>query len=378
MNKNIMHIASFSGNIGDIINHYGFYKSFNIDEKCVEKIEIRRFYRNCVGSDKLAFNEALIEKINSKKLLILGGGGFFDVYWNESSTGTTLDMSRTFLDKIRVPVLVNAMGVHFIHKRSEAQYKFFHFLNDIRRRENWFVSIRNDGSYKRIRNIYGEDILEHIYVVPDNGFRFAVDTEPEYKKSYKKRIGLSVTNELLDPIYTGSENIDKFNDKMAKIISEYLEKAELCFFLHTPQDLLTLYEIVSRMGAEKMRKDVTIAPYSFYDNGKRILKYYKGCDAVVGMRFHSNVMAIANRIPIIGLAMHEQIEDLYREINYCKQCVKVGNPEYINILRDKIEQTLYCNNVVNEEEELMRSIEKKHNDYVYIAKKFLSCNGVIL
>ena len=76
--------------------------------------------------------------------------------------------------------------------------------------------------------------------------------------------------------------------------------------------------------------------------------------------------------------MHEQIEDLYREINYCKQCVKVGNPEYINILRDKIEQTLYCNNIVNEEEELMRSIEKKHNDYVYIAKKFLSCNGVIL
>lgn len=125
MNKEILHIASFSGNIGDVINHYGFYKSFNIDESHIEKIEIRRFYRNCVGADKLNFDERLIDKINSKKVLILGGGGFFDVYWNESLTGTTFDMSQKFLDKIKIPVLVNASSYYLWKRKGPAKFLLF-------------------------------------------------------------------------------------------------------------------------------------------------------------------------------------------------------------------------------------------------------------
>lgn len=103
-----MHIASFSGNIGDVINHNGFYTACNIKLDDVVQLEMRRFYRN---ANDLAFDDELAAYINTFDRLIIGGGAYFDIRYAESATGTTLDMKNDFIAKINIPVLVNAMGV---------------------------------------------------------------------------------------------------------------------------------------------------------------------------------------------------------------------------------------------------------------------------
>lgn len=73
---NILHIASFKGNIGDNISHIGLYnllQKLNIPTN-TQKIEMRRFYNNYTHKDKLSFDEKLIETINQFNLCIIGGG----------------------------------------------------------------------------------------------------------------------------------------------------------------------------------------------------------------------------------------------------------------------------------------------------------------
>lgn len=378
--ESIVHIASFAGNIGDIINHSGFYKSFGIDKKSVRQIEIRRFYHNCNQAQKLFFDNRLAEYINQSELLILGGGGFFDVYWDESDTGTTIDMPKSFIDQIKVPVLVNAMGVHFVQGKKRAKEKFYSFLNDITSRDNWYVSIRNDGSAKRLKNVYHESLPDNLKIVPDAGFM--IDTECRYsKEDHDCMIGFSITNELLDPGFIGNENIDLFNDTMRNILTGILDaNKEICFFIHGPQDFNTLNILIDKMGMEKFRTNITVAPYAPYgrsDGG--ILDYYRKCDAVVGMRFHSNVIAIAENIPVLGVAIHAQITDLYEELGINDQCVKIGDEGYENLIMDGINKILIDYKKIREKEkQCMIEITSDYKKYVNESIEFLKSNNTYI
>ena len=265
-----IHLASFAGNIGDVINHKGLYESFNLDISQIDQIEMRRFYKNCNGSQKLSFDSWLLEKINSSEMLILGGGGFFDVYWDDSHTGTTINMSRAFIDSIKVPVLVNAMGVHFDKTKKQGINNFFEFFTDIKSRENWFISVRNDGSLKRMKNIYGNEIIKGIQVVPDNGFMVKCGHENLYH-SGQKWIGFSITNELLAPQYLQGLSLEQFNLEIGAFIADLLQYYCCIFFLHGPQDFLTLMHIQSILGREAFRNKVIVAPYFPFD-GRELCK----------------------------------------------------------------------------------------------------------
>lgn len=378
--ESIVHIASFAGNIGDIINHSGFYKSFGIDKKSVRQIEIRRFYHNCNQAQKLFFDNRLAEYINQSELLILGGGGFFDVYWDESDTGTTIDMPKSFIDQIKVPVLVNAMGVHFVQGKKRAKEKFYSFLNDITSRDNWYVSIRNDGSAKRLKDVYHESLPDNLKIVPDAGFM--IDTGyRNSKEDHDCIIGFSITNELLDPGFIGNENIDSFNDTMRNILTGILDaNKEICFFIHGPQDFNTLNILIDKMGMEKFRTNITVAPYAPYGRGDGgILDYYRKCDAVVGMRFHSNVIAIAENIPVLGVAIHAQITDLYEELGINDQCVKIGDEGYENLIMDGINKILIDYKKIREKEkQCMIEITSDYKKYVNESIEFLKSNNTYI
>lgn len=107
---NIVHIASHKGNIGDLINHQGFYSLFQNEKFKITKIELRDFYFST--PNRKLFNCDLADYINTFDLCIFGGGGFFDVQWPESESGTTLNLSSSFLEEITIPVLFNCMGYH--------------------------------------------------------------------------------------------------------------------------------------------------------------------------------------------------------------------------------------------------------------------------
>ena len=370
----IVHIASFAGNIGDIINHLGFYNAMNINEQDVNKIEIRKFYRN-QGKNRRVFDKKLADEINQYDLLVLGGGGFFDVYFDESETGTTFDMSEQFVNSITIPVVVNAMGVHIDRLKTIAVEKFGQFIGLISKKDNWYISIRNDGSYKRMVEVLGKDSLVNIHVVPDNGFVFKNNKQLRLD-SERKVIGLNITNEIIDPEFTNGITTDSFNKKIAKLVMQIINKDNICcFFVHTPQDIETLNKIMNICGREHFRDNVVLAPYMpfFSCLATKFANYYAYCDLVIGMRFHANVLAMAVGIPVVGLAIHEQISGLYKEIGLNEHFIRIGEKAWINKLKVKIFSLLKNNRRYQEEQEAVKKmIVTQHQKYILQLKKFFA------
>lgn len=370
----ILQIASFTGNIGDLVNHHGFYESMGIDGNNIEKMEMREFYNNYSG-EKRFFDATLAHKINEYDLLVLGGGGFFDVLWDNSSTGTTFDMSEEFVDLLKIPVVVNAMGVFTEQNKDKANEKFGRFLSIIAQKDNWFVSIRNDGSRKRIKQICKSVNLDKIITVPDNGF---VETDVIDRKviADTKVVGINLTDELKDLCYTDGTDINSFYEKMKRCILKLIQDGmTVCFLLHTPQDYEALYKMMELIGREWFRKNIVIAPYLPYDRGESLsefIKYYRTCDVVVGMRFHSNVLSIANNIPVVGLAIHNQIEDLYEENNLLSHCIRVGSKDWDVLLYNQIMNILYSpKDYLDSQKRVHSIICQQHDEYISTLKSWI-------
>lgn len=335
----ILHVASFHGNIGDLINHAGFYdnmRSYFKVEPEINELEMRHFYRN---ERMYAFDLSFAEKANQYDVLILGGGGFFDVRHNDSATGTTIDISKEVIDRIKVPVIVNAMGYpEYEGDYQEAKKRFGEFLQYVLNKQNWFVSFRNDGSVSRIIRSIGKSITEdQLMKVPDNGFFFPKTNDLNIRS--ERKIGFCISNDDFSKKFNGDITEEVFNKQISTEIKRIINRGyKIVFFLHTPQDITTLSILEHYIGAKDFRYNVEIAPYD--PNGSEapyeLERYYRKCDLIVGMRFHSNILALQNRIPTIGLAGHEQIKALFDEIGLSDNCIPVQGYSYIDKLDLKI------------------------------------------
>lgn len=362
----LLHIASFTGNIGDIVNHEGFYTNI-LKGKCdIETLEIRRFYKNV---NDLKFNDEVLNYINSFDGLILGGGGFFDVRWNDSYTGTTFDMNEEFIEGIRIPVLVNAMGVHINYEEQQAIMNFKRFINKVCNKENWLVTLRNDGSKNRLDSIF--ESYHQIEVVPDNGFAFK---RIQYLPS-DNTVGLSITNDLFSQRFNGDLNVDVFNECIAEICKNLLNNNNnLLFFLHAPQDIDVIHRIYSILGNEKFRNKIRIAPFDVYtvNNARMINELYCTCKYVIAMRFHANVIAIKNNVPVIGLAGHEQIKGLYDELSLSNQLIIAKNG-FEDRLLELIKKIDSIPEIYSGKEEIVNQrISEDHRKYALKVLKFFN------
>ena len=316
----LLHIASFSGNVGDIINHEGFYSLIAHKNVEIDQLEIRKFYKN---SQELRFDEKMLQYINGFDGLILGGGGFFDVRWDDSNTGTTFDISEDFLSRINIPVLVNAMGIHIEYNKTIAIQKFESFFKTIICKKNWMVTLRNDGSLSRVESLLKQRFNQSL-VVPDNGFAF----KQKPRSVIDNIVGLSITNDLFTNNFNGSIDLDSFNNGIAELCKHILKQNnDIVFFIHAPQDIKVLNSLYCYLGNELFRRRIKIAQFDPYtiDGAMSLDNMYSKCKYVIAMRFHGNVIAIKNKIPVIGLAGHEQILGLYKELGLANQCVVVND-----------------------------------------------------
>lgn len=331
----IIHIASHKGNIGDVFNHAGFYQYLDKifgKKYSIEKIELRDFYYS--AKNKKNFDTVFANYINTFDLCIIGGGGFFDVQWENSQTGTTLDFSDNFIDCIKIPVIINSMGYHEYPDRTNKIIcqKFNKFLNKVLNKRNWLVSVRNDGSFERIENRYKNIDLNKILKVPDNAF-FTILPPPRLfnlLQRENKVIGICVTNDLFSKYYNGNIKTTDFNKIIANFINNQAKcKRKIIFFPHTPDDINTINEVLRYVEGYAKRNQIVIAPFEAIDTESVycLSEYYRRCDCIVGMRFHSIIMGINLNIPTIALAGHQQIESLFSELSLSDFCIKVNKTD---------------------------------------------------
>jgi polysaccharide pyruvyl transferase WcaK-like protein len=315
----ILHVASFNGNIGDNVSHIGLKNILStlIEDKIeYTELEIRRFYNNYKLPDKLCFDEKFVDLANKFDLLIIGGGGFLDFMIENSETGTTINISRKNLQTLTVPTLITSVGC-IPHKDVPDGNieKFISFLQDIISQKNIFLTVRNDGSIKVLKELTDEKIWSKIPVILDNGFFCTLDAD--YPRIIDKPYvavnttldQLKMKNKILSTI-----DYSKFLKEMVHFVMRVIKETDyyVVFVPHIYQDIRAIQEILAEVDDYYVRTRVVIAPYVHGEYGcKQILSVYKNAEYVIGMRFHSNISSLVMNKSISGLAALDRVIYLY-------------------------------------------------------------------
>jgi len=309
-----LHLASFDGNIGDNANHDGFYKHLKQLEDFefqIDQLEIREFYWK-----KRFFNESFVELVNSYELLIVGGGNYFELWVEDSPTGTSISLELELLKRIDTPILFNALGVDPGQGVSESNIQKFRNFLDLLIERGDFISIRNDGARKAIKDYVGEEYLGHIHHTVDAGFFADIPEASEYYKS-KKYIAINVAYDMQDVRF---ENIsyEEFLQTFKRFIDKFLnenEDYEIVFVPHIFRDMTFITDLLNILDDETRRRKISVAQLLHgQDSFKEVMSIYRGAQVVLANRFHANVCSIGMEKPTIGLVNYRQIEELYEEL----------------------------------------------------------------
>ena len=104
----VLHVASFRGNIGDNANHAGFRPWFeSMLGQAPEWIE----FEICdVYRKTRAFDADFAKQANTCDLVVIGGGNYFELWVENSPTGTSISVPDDVMDAIKPPIFINALG----------------------------------------------------------------------------------------------------------------------------------------------------------------------------------------------------------------------------------------------------------------------------
>lgn len=362
----VLHVASFTGNIGDNANHIGMRSklesTLGVKLEYTE-LEIRYCYRIYTGELRWAFDDAFVEKANSHDLVIIGGGNFFEPWLDESATATTINITNERLQQIYKPILFFGVGFD-IHKGvTQANLaKFSHFLEQCIAQPNIFLSFRNDGSLKNLKIAYPDrpDLWSAIDIVPDGGFFYSTKASAVPYLPEGRFWGVNIASDmevLRFPSNTpGGLTWRGFLQEYASFLQQNLESTpdlRIIFFAHIFKDILSIGEFMTYLDDRLCRDRVIVAPFACgWDACNHLFSLYQHCDLVMGMRFHTNVCSIAMNIPAIPLVSYPKLSDLYEELDLIERVVLVN--------KEGFSKELYNNVIITNK----RSVQTKNKNVI--------------
>jgi polysaccharide pyruvyl transferase WcaK-like protein len=353
-----LHLASFAGNIGDNANHNGFYnflfqnKDFKFE---IDRLEIREFYWK-----KRFFDKSFVDLVNQYDLLIIGGGNYFELWVENSPTGTSIAIELELLKQIKTPIMFNALGVDPGQGVSEINIqKFRNFLDLLIERKD-FISIRNDGAKDTIIEYIGKEYLKYIYHTVDAGF-FADIPEPSNYYREKNYIAINIATDMPEVRFKNIQYKD-FLKEWKRFIEMFLisyPQMEIVFVPHIFRDMNFINDILNILDDKVRRTKISVAPLTQGKNSfKETMSVYKGAKLVLANRFHANVCSIGMQISTIGLINYRQIEKLYEELE-SNTCINMNKKKFANELIEKIDN-LVCdidkNLIYNKERNFIQKI----------------------
>lgn len=350
MNKvKILHVASYTGNIGDNASHIGLTNILHRilgDGFEIERLEIRRFYKSYSLPDKLNFDKDFVEYANKKDLLIVGGGGFFDYWVPNSRTGTTIDISEEALSKLSVPSLFVSVGSMPHQLVPEGNIEKYHrFLQQLSNKKNVRVAVRNDGSKQEINRLFAGEFDGWLNEILDNAFFYEPNPTVSCLVSPKPYIAVNTTLDQLSMHnkIIGKIDYESFKKEFVSLLQRIIDQTDynIVFVPHIFKDLQAFSEILQGINDFYIRSRVIVAPYVQSDYGCDLLmSVYNNASAVVGMRFHANVCPVAMGKKVIGLAALDRIIHMYNSIGKGDDVI-LANGTFSNDVFEKVETPMF-------------------------------------
>ena len=163
--------------------------------------EIREFYWK-----ERAFDADFVVLANSFDALVIGGGNYFELWVENSPTGTSIAITPEDFDKIDVPILFNALGVDSGQGVPDASRNYFTlFLSKLLASDQYLVSVRNDGAVDTLREEISPDHANAVHQIPDGGFfmRLPQNSKSPLLVPDTSYIGINVANDMAEVRFAG-------------------------------------------------------------------------------------------------------------------------------------------------------------------------------
>ena len=342
----ILHVATFSGNIGDNASHTGLYRSlaqstgWNI--KVTER-EIRKAYMNYDGDDGWQWDASFVDQVNNHDLTIIGGGNYFELWIESSATGTTVDMEVELLKQLKRPMVFHGIGCDPCKGYTkETLAKFRTFLDAVCSHPMCLVAVRNDGSKNHILDLLGQSLADAVLKTPDPGFFIEPPTIPVPMNVTGRYWAINIAADIKEIRFPGgsgmldySEFINNMRHLAVMSLTTYPD-LEWVLVPHIFSDLDAIRDFMHALPEYLRRHRVTVAPLLHGSNAEKYsISVYANAELVLGTRFHTNVCSIGLGVPTIGLITYAKLESLYDDLEMPERAVWANRPgfvEKVNIL----------------------------------------------
>ena len=342
----ILHLASFTGNIGDNANHMGFRPWFEARlgrAVAWTDLEIREFYWR-----ERAWDDSFVAMANAHDLVVIGGGNYFELWVADSPTGTSIAIPPELFAQIRTPVFFNALGVdpgQGVPESSLARFRAF--LDTLLADPRHLVSVRNDGAMGTLHTYLGAERADAVHRVPDGGFFAPVpDDRISLIEDGRRLVGVNIAGDMAETRFQhfAEAGTAGFAREMAATLSGFAAAhpdTDFILFPHIFRDLDIVAEVIGHLDDRLRRTRLTVAPYGSGNVAARaVLGLYAACDLVLAMRFHANVCPIGMGRQTLGLNCYPQIANLYAEIGQPDRAIEVSRPDFSGALMDAATRAL--------------------------------------
>jgi polysaccharide pyruvyl transferase WcaK-like protein len=312
----VLHLASFAGNIGDIANHKSFRRWFELlfsdYNVSWNNFEMRRFFRQ-----ELNVLNKFESKVSDCDLLIIGGGNFLELWPENTPSGTSLPFSTQYLEQTNKPVFINSIGVDDGQGISQsASLNFKVLANFLASSERVFLTVRNDGSMRTISRFLDTENYARCMKLPDHGFFLdKIENAPRKKEHV---LGINLAIDMPEFRFANNNNSpNQFLSEFANTLNSVAKEnphLKFKFIPHMYSDIEAYAVILRNLKDELRRERVTISTYNTSWNSKTISESYSGLSMLVAMRFHANVFGISQNIPTFSIVSYPQIEKMINEM----------------------------------------------------------------
>ena len=361
----ILHLASFVGNFGDVLSNKALWQYLNRNHKVttIDPFEIRRLYQSYSGPDKMSFNDLLrYYQSSDYDRLIIGGGGFFDYWVPNTSTGTTFDLDLVLLRNLNKKVIFSSIG-SFPHKEVPKGNidRYGAFLEAIDSSPMVDLMFRNDGSISNLKNVFGHEVSGKFCDGADHAFLFVSKNDPSNESDPYFCVNIADDQITMISRYR-KEGVEKgnFYRKMAKEIELVITTTGLnCVFIpHLHLDYVSLNNILQYIDPWLVRTKMSVA--GFHQSGKNldyVMGLYKYSEFNICSRFHSNVASVLGGNKTFSLCLLDRVYELAAQYSNCVPITDFQTPSLVHFAGVPIASTHFeLDATVNKIGEFFKSV----------------------
>lgn len=345
------------GNIGDPVLYY----------------ELENMYNHITGTNHYWIHRPIGRKTttfevvmynNFAKALVIGGHGLLmpDAGRNNHS-GWLFNFSKEHLEKIKIPIVVLAIGYNSFRNENDFCEGFGPHINKCVEKSVFF-GLRNYGSINALKR----------YLLTNNAQKVKFQPCPTTMLSmYEKDIPSVSQQNVIVICLAFDKFLNRFGDCFDELINSlcgycrlFLRRGyEVKFIVHSQTDANSIY---ARICEERG------VPILCLSNRKidEILSFYKSVKLVVGMRGHSLMIPWGMRIPVISLNTQDKQKWFIETTGHNERSIEIDDAE---LLPKLVTQTEY---ILNHYEDVIEDIAKKQNEFWNISTtNFLYIENVI-